>query len=80
MQHYLFDGRANWFLLFCFVLLALAKSLHFLFPAVNRACPPLKSADQRGMTVCVEGARVEMELNSAGSVGFNLDRGEYLPD
>lgn len=71
-------GKQIGFLCFVLFLLTLAKSLHFLFPVVNCACPPLKSTDQRGMNVCVKGGRVEMGFNSAGSAGFNLDRGEYL--
>lgn len=59
MQYCISGGQANWFLLFYFVSLTLAKSLHFQFPTVNCACPLLKSTEQRCINVCVEGGSVE---------------------
>lgn len=47
------------FVLFCFVLLTLARSLHFQFPTANCACPVLKSTEERYINVCAKGGNVE---------------------
>lgn len=55
------------FVLFCFVSLALARSLHFQFRTANCACPLLKSTEQRCINAYVRVALWKMEFNSAGS-------------
>lgn len=56
---FLMGKQIGFFFFVCFVLLTLARSLHFQFPIANCACPVLKSTEERYINVCAKGGSVE---------------------